>query len=149
MTTQNKTTRLISSLLIISILLPGILFSAPKKAQAQAAVVDVPNTVVNTLSSTFNGTTSSSTVVSTGAALKTFAKTVGEELLKIAAKRLLAQMTLAVVNWINSGFHGAPLFIENPESFFRDIAKSEVRSLVDMIGYDTFRFPFGPQTALN
>lgn len=69
--------------------------------------------------------------------------------LKIAAKQLLAKMTQATINWINSDFHGSPLFIENPESFFKDIAKSQLKFLVDAIGYDTFRFPYGPQTALN
>jgi len=58
-------------------------------------------------------------------------------------------MTKSVTNWINSGFHGAPLFLENPGSFFQDIGKYEIKNLVDEFGYDPNRFPFGQAFALN
>src|SRR3989344_1953161 len=149
MITKNKITKLISGILIVAILLPTFLFSTSKKAEAQVIVNDPPNTFWNALTQVFSGSTAGSTVIQTCQILKDAMIEIGKELLKVAAKALLAKMTQATINWINSDFHGSPLFIENPESFFKDIAKSEVRRLVDMIGYDTFRFPFGPQTALN
>ncbi|MES3031965.1 MAG: hypothetical protein V4699_01850 [Patescibacteria group bacterium] len=146
---NNKTKKIISALLLISIMLPTVLFSTPKKVSAQITVTDAVNAVFNTITSIFTQSGTASTIVQTGSILKSAMIELGKQLLKVAAKQLLAKMTQATINWINSDFHGAPLFLENPESFFRDIAKSQVRSIVDMIGYDTFRFPFGPQTALN
>lgn len=158
MTAKDKTKKLISALLVVSIISPAVLFStSPKQAQAQAGstaaisvpVADIPQEQASWLSYALHGTNTSSTITDTGLHVKDFAIEIGKQLLKVAAKRLLAQMTQATINWINSGFHGSPLFLENPESFFKDIAKSEIRNLVDMIGYDTFRFPFGKETALN
>src|SRR3989344_8600051 len=125
---RNKTEKIISSILILSILLPSVLFSLPKKAEAVVLpVTDIPHTIQGTMSQIWGGITSSSTTVQTGAVLKDLAITIGKQLLMTAAKALLAKMTQATINWINSDFHGAPLFLENPESFFKDIAKSEVR----------------------
>ena len=39
-----------------------------------------------------------------------------------AAKALLHQMTTDIVGWVNSGFHGSPAFLTNPEGFFLDTA---------------------------
>ena len=150
MTTKNKTTKFISALLIISILLPSVaLFSKPKQAEAQWLTVDIPHNITSVFNGIFQGVTSGSTVANTALHVKDFAIQILQTLLKMVAKRVLAAMTQATINWINSGFHGSPLFISNPESFFKDIAKSQVQSMIDMIGYDTFRFPFGKQTALN
>ena len=156
MIAENKITKFISAFLIISIILPSVLFSVPKKTQAQIPVTDVANTTVSTknsigtwISKAFNAITAKATSVSALKDTKDWAEYLLRQVLMTVAKAILARMTQATINWINSDFHGSPLFIENPESFFRDIAKSEVRRLVDMIGYDTFRFPFGKQTALN
>lgn len=145
---QNKTTKFISALLIVLIILPSVLLSAPKKAEA-IPVVDIPGNILRGITNIFTKGTAVSTTGTFTLKVKDFAIQIGKQLLMVAAKRLLAQMTQATINWINSDFHGSPLFIQNPESFFKDIAKSEIRNLVDMIGYDTFRFPFGKQTALN
>ncbi len=37
------------------------------------------------------------------------------------AKSLLAAMTQSIVNWINNGFEGDPLFVSDPQGFFRDV----------------------------
>ncbi|MEK7539171.1 MAG: hypothetical protein AAB595_00810 [Patescibacteria group bacterium] len=153
---NNKTIKFISALLIVLIVLPSVLLSIPERARAQLPVTDVANTNVSTINSIGNWISKAfhaigvpSTVVNTSLHLKDFANFLLRQILMTIAKSVLARITQATINWINSDFHGSPLFIENPESFFRDIAKSEIRRLVDMIGYDTFRFPFGPQTALN
>ncbi len=147
MSAKNKTKQIISALLIVSFLLPTVLFSKPQHAEAQTEAVSVP--VLDALSAKLN----TAIMKAVGGSLVTDTRhwilKLGEQILKMIAKRILAQITQATVNWINSGFHGSPLFLENPESFFRDISKSVVKSLVDMIGYDDFRFPFGKQTALN
>src|SRR4051812_41899594 len=45
-----------------------------------------------------------------------------DRLASCAAKELLHQMTVATINWINSGFNGSPAFLTNPEGFFLDAA---------------------------
>jgi hypothetical protein len=142
---KEKTIKFISTFLIISTILPTVLFFRPKQVNAQAGQVPVFDQAANKLQTAIAKASGISSTTDT----KSWLQKLGEQLLKIAAKQLLAQMTQATINWINNGFHGSPLFIENPESFFRDIAKSQVRMIVDMIGYDDVRFPFGRQTALN
>ncbi len=46
----------------------------------------------------------------------------GDRLAYMAAKQVLNQMTVSVVNWINTGFKGKPSFLTNPEGFFLDAA---------------------------
>jgi len=151
MITENKTTKFISALLIISMVLPVVLFSVPQKANALGGevVYDPANTAVNYANGLFLGTMTGSTTTNTALHIKDYAQMILQQILKTIAKRILAKMTQSIINWINSDFHGAPLFIENPGSFFEDIAKTQIRQIVDMIGYDTSSFPFGPQVALN
>lgn len=154
MIAKNKKIKFISAFLIISILLPAVLLSAPNKGYAFWGVLDVAaDTPTNITTGVATGVATTSSAASQlsllGFKIKDIALELGKQILKHLAKQVLAKMTQATINWINSDFHGSPLFVENPESFFKDIAKSEVRNIVDMIGYDTFRFPFGPQTALN
>lgn len=147
MTFKNKTIKLISAFLIISILTPVVLFSLPKQANAISMcppgtpdVKSVP--VVNMAIKGATGTTCITTV-----------KEWVQKLLEVArmaiAKKVLEKITTSTIEWIQGGFHGSPLFLENPDSFFKDIAKSEVKSFVDMFGYDRLRFPFGRDFALN
>ncbi len=143
MTSNSKIKKSISALLVIAILLPAISFSRPRQANAQ--FVPVNDILGNKLKTAILKATGGSLIIDN----KSWIQKLGEAVLKMIAKRILAAMTQATVNWINNGFHGSPLFLENPESFFKDIAKSVTKTLVDMIGYDDFRFPFGKQTALN
>ncbi len=82
-------------------------------------------------------------------ATKKWLKDVLNEISKAVARRVLPRMTESTINWINSGFQGAPLFLENPDSFFNNIVKYEIRNLVGVFGYDSRRFPYGRQSSLN
>lgn len=167
MITKNKTIKSISSLLIISIILPSVLLSIPQKGYAiwgvGDAVFDATNAEINSDIAVSVGSTAVSTGtiaesmavntystgVNTAYTIKNWVEYIGKELLKVVAKRILAQMTQATINWINSDFHGSPLFLENPDSFFKDIVKSELKNVVNMFGYDSLLYPFGRQFALN
>ena len=157
MTGKNKTIKFISTLLIISIILPSVLFSVPKKTNAILGVLDTNVADVATFEIALMATDiaanttliAGNTTTETLTTLKEWAVYIGKELLKAVAKRILAEMTQATVNWINSDFHGAPLFLENPQSFFTDIAKSELKTIVSLYGYDALRYPFGKDFALN
>ena len=150
---NKKITKFISGFLILSIILPSVFFSAPKKTEAFLGFGDIvydPTSYVPIwMQQVWGGMSAASTSISAWFDAHKFAQWVLDNVLKRIAKALLAKMTQSIINWINSDFHGAPLFIQNPESFFKDIAKSEIRNLVDMIGYDSFRYPFGQQIALN
>ncbi len=162
MSFKNKTNqKFISAILVLAILAPAVLFlSTPKQANAQLGCGNTPGnpcfTVqqhdvapVSWLTKFFTGATSVSTAESAAFDAKQWAAELIRQILRAFARRLLAQMTDATVTWINTGFHGAPLFLERPDSFFKDIAKFEIRDLVNIIGYDSNRFPFGKAFALN
>ena len=127
---KNKTLqKFISCLVIISILSPAIFISfQPKKAEAQWVVIDPAHIAVS---------------------VKAVLTEIWKQAMMALARKLLARFTQNTVNWINSGFHGNPLYLENPKSFFKDIVKYEVRNIVDTFGYDSLRFPFGRSFALN
>src|SRR3989344_7148351 len=149
MTFKNKKIqKLISSLMVIAMLSPSLfVFFAPKRAEAQ--FTDPVNSIWQAIQTAFGFVEKTAVVTDTGISVKNVAKEIAKQLLMVVAKRALAQMTKSTVNWINSGFHGAPLFLENPQSFFNDIAKSEIKNLINIIGYDPIRFPFGQKLALD
>ncbi len=60
-----------------------------------------------------------------------------------AAKKMLAKISISTINWINGGFEGKPLYLENPGSFFQGIIDEEVSGITDAIGFDPLRFPNG------
>ena len=146
MIAKNKTIqKLISFLLIFGILAPSVFLSFGIKQTEAVAGVPVADYAGNT----FLSSTLGETITDVGFTIKNWAVYIGKQLLMMAAKQLLAKMTQATINWINSDFHGSPLFLENPSSFFNDIAKSELKTLVNMFGYDSVLYPFGKQFALN
>lgn len=61
------------------------------------------------------------------------ANDVRENCLRMVTKQiinmLLDKITLSTVNWINGGFEGSPLWLEDPEQFFGDIARNEINSV--------------------
>lgn len=144
-----KIQKLVAVVLIISIIAPAVLLSKPKKAEAIVPVLAFLSDVWGWISEAFTGITSGSTLVNTSLSVKGWAEVIIKQVLMAVARKLLSEITKSTVNWINSGFHGSPLFVENPQSFFKDIAKSEVKSLVDTFGYDSIKFPFGKDFALS
>ena len=127
---------------------PALLFfSVPKEADAFWGGFIIDFFAPGIAGSTAAGAGANVTTVALS--YKQLAKEIGKEILRNIAKRALQAMTKSTLNWINSGFHGAPLFLENPQSFFKDIAKYEVKTFVDEIGYNTVGMPFGKDFALG
>ncbi|MEK7140346.1 MAG: hypothetical protein AAB815_01025, partial [Patescibacteria group bacterium] len=115
MTFKNtKIQKFISSLLFIAMLAPSlIVFSAPKKVEAAGIpTIDIVGNALKVINNIFAANTSVSGISSLFLQLRELAKTIMREALKAVARRALAEMTKSTVNWINSGFHGKPLFIE-------------------------------------
>jgi len=128
----------ISGLIITSILAQFAFFAFPTKETEAAVVAAVPvGDVLNVATHTTN----------TANTVKEWALRIAKELAMRTARNVINKITQQTINWINSGFHGQPLYLENPESFFKDIAKSEVRNLVDTFGYNKLKFPYGKDFA--
>ena len=140
---------------------PSVFLLAPKKANAflglgdinlesvAEILDDVGNAIYKAGDFVFQKLGTASQVEQTGISVKTWYQEILKQVLMAIARRALQEITKSTVNWINSGFHGSPLFLENSSSFFEDIVKSEVKTAVDMYGYDSVRFPYGKDFAIN
>src|SRR3989338_4862523 len=146
-----KIQRTVASLILISLFLPSLMFlSLPK--QAEAAGIPVFDAVGNALEAIVKFLTATNTaanVTNTAFNIKKFLSDILKEVLKTIAKRALAELSKSTVNWINSGFHGKPLFLESPDSFFKDITKFEIKRLVDTLGYNSSLYPYGRNWSLG
>jgi hypothetical protein len=152
--------KLVSFLFIVGVLAPVLfVFSIPRKAGADALtpivtdfVSEISLVYVGGSSSTTAAATTEGTIAQNASTLvdqKTWYEEILDQLWKAVARKVLQELTKSVVGWVNNGFHGSPLFLENAESFFTDIVKSEVKTIVDQYGYDSRKFPFGKDFALN
>ena len=106
--------KIISKKIFIKIIITGILsiiFLLGSRNSAQAAY---PVTVVAEASPTAIQRTVDTIMMK----LKNF---VLDKVATAVAKQILHQMTVSVINWINSGFDGSPAFITNPKGFFLDV----------------------------
>ena len=138
--------KFITGLIIFSFLAPFLFLSIPAQKASAIGMVVVPDPFWQARISL----QTASAVTSAGVDAKEAVwRTIVKELAMIFARKLLNKMTQNIVNWANRGFSGNPLFVENPSSFFKDVAKSEIRMLVDRYGYDRAKFPFGKKFALN
>ena len=52
-----------------------------------------------------------------------------KQITRTILNKILDKITLSTVNWINGGFAGSPLWLEDPGQFFGDIAKSEINAV--------------------
>lgn len=127
-------------LIIFTLLTPAIFLSfKPKTTSAQPGIgVPIQNFIIE-------GSTASTNI----ATWKDWVLIVIKEGLMMTARKMINKISQDTINWINSGYHGNPFFLENPESFFKDIVKFEVKNLVDIYAYNKAKFPFGKQFALD
>lgn len=66
------------------------------------------------------------------------------------AKIMLQQVTVSVVNWINSGFEGSPAFLTNPGAFFADAADQVTGAFIANTGaLSQLCSPFSVDIRLN
>lgn len=57
--------------------------------------------------------------------------------------RIMDKITLATVDWINSGFEGSPLYLEDPEQFFQNVAAQEINGITGWFTASPEGYPFG------
>ena len=142
---NQKIQKVITTLVLIAII-ASPLFIAPKKAHAFLGFGDI---VVDIITGIKTAISAAVDLYEKKITVKNELRFVLNQIAKSVARKALTELTKGTVNWINSGFHGKPLFLENPDSFFRDITKFEIRNLVDIFGRDPLRFPYGRQVSLN
>jgi len=63
------------------------------------------------------------------------------------AQQLLKDLTQETLNWINSGFKGSPLFVQDTGAFLKGVGQEEIGGYITHIGFDPTKFPFGKETA--
>lgn len=56
---------------------------------------------------------------------------------------VMDKITLATVDWINSGFEGQPFYISDPDTFFSNIAKEQINGFTGWYSSDLENYPFG------
>jgi uncharacterized protein YdcH (DUF465 family) len=61
------------------------------------------------------------------------------------AQTFLDSLTRDIVNWINSGFDGDPMFVQNTGDFLFDVANETSGQFIDDLGYGYLCEPFGLQ----
>jgi hypothetical protein len=160
MLTKNQ--KIFSVLILISITVTNVLFLNPQKVSAFLGIGDVgtsfdpltevataEDAAVQTEDAAAQTAGTGGVLAQLGIATDSWYMQLLDEVLMAVARKALGEITKSTLGWINSGFHGSPLFIENPGSFFNDIAKSEIKNIVDTFGYDKLKFPFGRDFALN
>jgi hypothetical protein len=62
---------------------------------------------------------------------------------RMAAQIVLKEITKSTLNWINSGFHGKPAYIQDPGAFLAGIRKQTIGDFTGAIAYDSVKYPFG------
>ncbi|MEK7569423.1 MAG: hypothetical protein AAB500_00830 [Patescibacteria group bacterium] len=141
---NQKIQKFLAALVLVAILATPMMI--PRKADALFGVGDIsfdPAVFLNTLVSKIQD------VIKLKIKFKEILNEILNKISKKIAMRALTRMTESTVTWINSGFHGKPLFLQNPDTFFGDITKFEIRKLVDVYGYNSSRYPFGKQWSLD
>jgi hypothetical protein len=139
-----KLQKFIAVLLLITVLSSSFGFLlAPKKVEAQGIpILDAVGNALQWVGNAFLGTGTAAQVAETSISIWDRLQKILGAALRVIARRALADMTKSTVNWINTGHFGKPLFLENTGSFFRDVAKLEIKSLIGITGYDESRYPF-------
>jgi hypothetical protein len=119
--------------LIIGILIPATLFTAPKKVEAAEcelkyalgfgiSIAEKLFAAVTTVPVGNQGSVQKDATESGGTYAEYFADCVFKPLALQLAKTFLAELTQSTVEWINSGFEGSPSFITDTEGFLKNTA---------------------------
>jgi hypothetical protein len=66
---------------------------------------------------------------------------------KAAAGVILRQLTISTVNWINHGLNGNPFYATDTGSVLKSVGDSSIKSLNQVIGFDSKNYPFGQSVA--
>ncbi|MCC6520674.1 hypothetical protein IT403_01685 [Candidatus Nomurabacteria bacterium] len=139
-------TKMVFKKIIATIMLGSVVFSL---FGFSSQVYALPLPVIDTGANVAQGITAGSTTKEVIESVKDALIEAGKQILRSIAKRILARLTRDTINWINSGFDGKPLFLQDPQGFFVDLRNQEIKNLVNTIGYDPINYPFGRDIAIG
>ncbi len=63
------------------------------------------------------------------------------------ADGLLKKITFDTIAWINTGFEGDPLFVQDIHNYSLSVTQEDLRSITESIGFDQVNFPYGRDLA--
>lgn len=115
---NKKTKKIIPAILLIFMLLPPIFLFNIQKANAIVPVADMVNNPKEQILDTVGW---------------------------MAAKTVIRQFTTGIVNWINTGFEGNPVFITDFNAFLKDIANEATGIFIEELELTDLCSPFRPQ----
>lgn len=107
-------------------------------SQVESIPVVLPDGVTKDISIIKKGNEEIKQSTSSLSSNDTCLKSIGRAVIKM----LLQKITVSTVNWINSGYNGSPMFIQDPGQFFNDIAKNEILQFGIEIN-DSNSYPYG------
>ena len=107
-------------------------------ASAEAGSIPVNDTNTNTkLDTLLDRTSSIQKSTSAVDQNQNCLNAIGKSIIKL----IIQKMTLSIVNWIQTGYNGAPTFVQSPGKFFGDIAKNQILGFGLEIN-DSSKYPF-------
>ena len=110
--------KILAGLMIITLLLSGTFIPNVKKVEAVPVEVTVDPYVVAGFAKL--------TAIFTGVLPGQQQDSKKAGVLMSAARMIIRQFTLSVVNWINSGFEGNPTFVDDPAGVLVSVGKNAV-----------------------
>jgi hypothetical protein len=104
-----------AAIFVLLLVLGGTFFTSAKPVHAQYAVFDAIGDVFHAIEAAAD---TASNYIQTEMQIQ---NSVLKDIAIGIAKQMLQQLTLSVVNWINSGFSGGPAFVTNPAQYFENL----------------------------
>ena len=110
------------------------------------ALSGIQTAILSTKANT-NGTQAAAKTTAAATNAVTNQVTCFDKVERAAAQVVLKSVTKDTVNWINTGFHGKPLYVQDTTAFLDNIRKRSITDLTNAIGLDPTKFPFGKTVA--
>ena len=105
------------------------------------------DTSLNSIKSNTNSAQASSKTTAAATNNATNQTTCFQKIERAAAQVVLKTLTKDTITWINSGFHGKPLYIQDTSTFLKQIRDQEVGTFTTNLLSDAGKYPFGKLVA--
>ena len=143
----------VSGLIILTIFLnlTGVILIFPKKAEALVSVQDIGAYFREALAQTTRTATWGQTIISAYNAVQ---NTIHNRLIEMKeyvldglawtmANVIIDKFADSLVTWIQSGFQGSPMFLSDPEGFFKDTANAVSGAVINDLNMNWLCDPLG------
>jgi len=106
---------------------------------ALGGLLAVPTNETNLSLLTNTGVTASAASVSAGAnSSLTIKECIIDPLLWILKEMIITMITQEILSWVGSGFHGAPVFLQDPVDFFKRVGDRALNVFLNQSGVEQF-----------